>query len=75
MTLLLGPPGSGKTTLLLALAGKLDKDLKVSTYFELLSPNPAKLPFLWIVVKTNAGNIRRLKYDLVIVQVLDFTWL
>ncbi|KAG2599000.1 ABC transporter G family member 37-like isoform X2 [Panicum virgatum] len=30
MTLLLGPPGSGKTSLLLALAGKLDKDLKVS---------------------------------------------
>ncbi|KAL6621304.1 hypothetical protein ACP70R_033736 [Stipagrostis hirtigluma subsp. patula] len=30
MTLLLGPPGSGKTTLLKALAGKLDKDLKVS---------------------------------------------
>uniref|UniRef100_A0A453F1F7 ABC transporter domain-containing protein n=1 Tax=Aegilops tauschii subsp. strangulata TaxID=200361 RepID=A0A453F1F7_AEGTS len=30
MTLLLGPPGSGKTTLLLAMAGKLDKDLKVS---------------------------------------------
>ncbi|KAH9312807.1 hypothetical protein KI387_027842, partial [Taxus chinensis] len=30
MTLLLGPPGSGKTTLLLALAGRLDKDLKVN---------------------------------------------
>lgn len=30
MTLLLGPPGSGKSTLLLALAGKLDKSLKVS---------------------------------------------
>ncbi|XP_043695113.1 pleiotropic drug resistance protein 1-like [Telopea speciosissima] len=30
MTLLLGPPCSGKTTLLLALAGKLDKDLKFS---------------------------------------------
>ncbi|MQM06015.1 hypothetical protein Taro_038834 [Colocasia esculenta] len=30
MTLLLGPPGSGKTTLLLALAGKLDRTLKVS---------------------------------------------
>ncbi|KAF8026782.1 hypothetical protein BT93_F3302 [Corymbia citriodora subsp. variegata] len=30
MTLLLGPPGSGKTTLLLALAGKLDPDLKTS---------------------------------------------
>ncbi|KAK7284892.1 hypothetical protein RJT34_19646 [Clitoria ternatea] len=30
MTLLLGPPGAGKTTLLLALAGKLDPDLKVS---------------------------------------------
>ncbi|KAL5994753.1 Pleiotropic drug resistance protein tur2 [Asimina triloba] len=30
MTLLLGPPGSGKTTLLLALAGKLDKELKAS---------------------------------------------
>jgi len=29
MTLLLGPPGAGKTTLLLALAGKLDPDLKV----------------------------------------------
>lgn len=32
MTLLLGPPGAGKTTLLLALAGKLDKDLKVCSY-------------------------------------------
>ncbi|CAM6100115.1 unnamed protein product [Calypogeia fissa] len=30
MTLLLGPPGAGKTTLLLALAGKLDKDLRCS---------------------------------------------
>ncbi|KAF8365228.1 hypothetical protein HHK36_032760 [Tetracentron sinense] len=30
MTLLLGPPSSGKTTLLLALAGKLDSDLKIS---------------------------------------------
>ncbi|KAI9110322.1 hypothetical protein K1719_018764 [Acacia pycnantha] len=30
LTLLLGPPGSGKTTLLLALAGKLDPNLKVS---------------------------------------------
>ncbi|KAL6560039.1 Pleiotropic drug resistance protein 2 [Orobanche gracilis] len=29
MTLLLGPPGAGKTILLKALAGKLDKDLKV----------------------------------------------
>ncbi|RDX62153.1 ABC transporter G family member 34, partial [Mucuna pruriens] len=29
MTLLLGPPGAGKTTFLLALAGKLDHDLKV----------------------------------------------
>ncbi|KAM5584403.1 pleiotropic drug resistance protein 2-like [Rosa sericea] len=29
MTLLLGPPASGKTTLLKALAGKLDKDLRV----------------------------------------------
>ncbi|CAL5209123.1 unnamed protein product [Lathyrus oleraceus] len=30
VTLLLGPPGSGKTTLLQALAGKLDRDLRVS---------------------------------------------
>ncbi|KAG2673155.1 hypothetical protein I3760_13G076600 [Carya illinoinensis] len=30
MTLLLGPPGSGKSTLLLALAGKLDSNLKRS---------------------------------------------
>lgn len=29
MTLLLGPPGSGKTTLMLALAAKLDPELKV----------------------------------------------
>ena len=33
LTLLLGPPGSGKTTLLLALAGKLDKDLKVTVSY------------------------------------------
>ncbi|TVU46233.1 hypothetical protein EJB05_05755, partial [Eragrostis curvula] len=30
LTLLLGPPGSGKTTLLRALAGQLDKSLKVT---------------------------------------------
>ncbi|XP_060173834.1 pleiotropic drug resistance protein 1-like [Lycium barbarum] len=30
LTLLLGPPGSGKTTLLLALAGKLDAELRAS---------------------------------------------
>ncbi|CAO2839377.1 unnamed protein product [Amaranthus hypochondriacus] len=30
MTLLLGPPGAGKTTFLQALAGRLDKDLKVA---------------------------------------------
>ncbi|OAY38969.1 hypothetical protein MANES_10G057300v8 [Manihot esculenta] len=30
MTLLLGPPASGKTTLLQALAGKMDKDLRLS---------------------------------------------
>jgi hypothetical protein len=32
MTLLLGPPGSGKTTLLLALAGRLDKGLKLHIF-------------------------------------------
>ncbi|PHU00223.1 Pleiotropic drug resistance protein 2 [Capsicum chinense] len=32
MTSLLGPPGSGKTTLLKALAGVLDKDLRVSDF-------------------------------------------
>jgi ABC-type multidrug transport system ATPase subunit len=33
MTLLLGPPSSGKSTLLLALAGKLDPQLKVTLTF------------------------------------------
>lgn len=33
MTLLLGPPSSGKTSLLLALAGKLDRDLRVCSHF------------------------------------------
>lgn len=37
MTLLLGPPSSGKTTLLLALAGKLDPDLKVKRNLTLSS--------------------------------------
>lgn len=36
MTLLLGPPGAGKTTLLLALAGKLDDDLRVRIQFSLV---------------------------------------
>lgn len=35
MTLLLGPPASGKTTLLQALAGKMDKDLRVCYVFYL----------------------------------------
>ena len=37
MTLLLGPPSSGKTTLLLALAGKLDRDLRVCSHFLLIN--------------------------------------
>lgn len=38
MTLLLGPPSSGKTTFMMALAGKLDPELKVNslTDFHLL---------------------------------------
>ena len=35
MTLLLGPPGAGKTTLLLALAGKLDQNLRVCFPFRI----------------------------------------
>ncbi len=42
MTLLLGPPSAGKTTLLLALAGKLDSDLKVRTFGVPL--NQTKMP-------------------------------
>lgn len=42
MTLLLGPPSAGKTTLLLALAGKLDSDLKVRTFGVAL--NQTKMP-------------------------------
>ena len=37
MTLLLGPPGAGKTTFLQALAGKLDKDLKVTFFYRSIS--------------------------------------
>jgi ABC-type cobalamin/Fe3+-siderophores transport system ATPase subunit len=32
LTLLLGPPGCGKSTLLRALAGRIDKNLKVLAY-------------------------------------------
>lgn len=39
MTLLLGPPGAGKTTFLQALAGRLDKDLKVIFFKELFAKN------------------------------------
>lgn len=41
LTLLLGPPASGKTTLLLALAGKLDDELRVSHF--VLNTNGLKL--------------------------------
>lgn len=37
MTLVLGPPGAGKTTLMLALAGKLDKDLRVCFHSLIIS--------------------------------------
>lgn len=58
MTLLLGPPSSGKSTLLLALAGKLDPQLKVTltflsvnwffwgVFFFILSHNQTNLPNL-----------------------------
>ncbi|XP_056685518.1 pleiotropic drug resistance protein 2-like isoform X2 [Spinacia oleracea] len=39
MTLLLGPPDSGKSTLLQALAGRLDKDLKVFSSIPFLIDN------------------------------------
>jgi DNA replication protein DnaC len=45
MTLLLGPPSSGKTSLLLALAGKLDKDLKVNNCIQ----SPWVLFYLFIL--------------------------
>jgi ABC-type multidrug transport system ATPase subunit len=48
MTLLLGPPSAGKTTLLLALAGKLDSDLKVRTFGVAL--NQTKMPLFGGVV-------------------------
>lgn len=67
MILLFGLLGFGKIILLLVFVGKFDKDLKVSIYFEFLFLNFVKLLFFWIVVKINVGNIRRLKYDLVIV--------
>lgn len=48
MTLLLGPPGSGKTSLLLALAGKLDNDLKVSiSKCALVVPSYITFAVLW----------------------------
>ncbi|KAI4352597.1 hypothetical protein L6164_006833 [Bauhinia variegata] len=42
MTLLLGPPGSGKTTLLLALAGKMDKNLRPNTDSRIPEPTVGK---------------------------------
>lgn len=51
MTLLLGPPGAGKTTLLLALAGKLDRDLRVS--FLLFK----QLLLLYVYFKNSPNNL------------------
>lgn len=50
MTLLLGPPGAGKTTLLLALAGKLDDDLRVK-----FSPSLLQSPLYCISLHTKLG--------------------
>lgn len=49
VTLLLGPPSSGKTTLLKALAGKLDKDLRVC---HLLFSLPFIIQLFWSVINT-----------------------
>lgn len=63
MTLLLGPPASGKSTLLLALAGKLDSSLKVSTldkrvtyicYALVTYINPERIMISFIVVNSSS---------------------
>ena len=56
MTLLLGPPGSGRSTLLQALAGKLDRNLKVRTFylwyiFELFYEINLVLSILYLIIE------------------------
>ena len=55
LTLLLGPPSSGKTTLLLALAGKLDQNLRVCSCLSKLRGFCYlyhSLIYLWMIFRT-----------------------
>lgn len=59
MTLLLGPPGAGKTTLLLALAGKLDKSLRVSFLFILRRMFGVCNVYIWREDKRSSNHLIR----------------
>lgn len=60
MTLLLGPPGAGKTILLKALAGKLEKDLRVcdpsTCYYLNIFSSAARLETLHFFLSTGIGK-------------------
>eukprot|EP01018_Ginkgo_biloba_P008437 Gb_15305 [translate_table: standard] len=72
MTLLLGPPSSGKTTLLLALAGRLDSDLRMTGN---VSYNGHKLEEF--VPQRTSAYISQCDLhigELTVRETLDFSW-
>lgn len=68
MTLLLGPPGCGKTTLLLALAGKLDKSLKVLGTANIAPTCKCMISYTHIIDNTEVEKHRLIQYNMIVTQ-------
>lgn len=75
MTLLLGPPGAGKTTLLLALAGKLDKSLRVSFLFILRRMFGVCNVYIWREDKRSSNHLIRNMKDVRSFNFFFYNWL